>query len=405
MESSVQRSGNDIELAPGVSGADVERIDSSEHLAGVLAGASARATSVVPFGGRHSLGTGFPAETYGLGLDLTGLSGIIGYEPADLTVSVWAGTTIESIQHTLAESGQEIPLDVPYPASTTVGGLAATGFAGPRRLRSGSLRDLLIGCEFVRGDGMQAKAGGLVVKNVSGFEIPRFLHGSWGTLAVLTSVNLKVTPMPRSDGTVFGAFDDIGTAIDVAQRLIATDPSIEACVVTTDPGGILVAARAMGRERAVSASLQEWAATLGSGAQGLEGSHSRDWWQRHVERFAEDHDHILVAVACRSRDIPSLVSRLVGMPGAARWSVQVSPGTGSIRIQLPARLDDAITAVQQVVATVGSTGASYVIESAPVSLREVIPVWGADPDGLRLMRSIKQQFDPAGILNRGRFSY
>src|SRR5699024_1400043 len=123
------------------------------------------------------------------------------YEPADLTASFHAGTTLAEVNDILGEQGQELPLDMPQADRATIGGLVATGFYGPRRLGSGTLKDLLIGCAYVRGDGLVAKAGGMLVKNVSGFEISRLLHGSWGSLAGLTSINLKVVPKPKADFT------------------------------------------------------------------------------------------------------------------------------------------------------------------------------------------------------------
>src|SRR5690606_32925866 len=99
-------------------------------------------------------------------LDLAGTAGIADYVPADLTVSVGAGTRWSDLQAALGAEGQTIPLDVPFANRATVGGVVATAYAGPRRLRDGSLKDLLLGASFVRGDGLAAKAGGMVVKNV-----------------------------------------------------------------------------------------------------------------------------------------------------------------------------------------------------------------------------------------------
>jgi len=391
-----------VELAPGVAVEEIVPIVSSAQLADVLATATDRRDSVVPFGGRRSLVTGNPVGPARWGVDMTGLSGIISHAPADLTLSVRSGTTIDEVQATLAGAGQELPLDVPYPETTTIGGLVATGFAGPRRLRSGSLRDLLIGCEFVRGDGLLAKAGGLVVKNVSGFEIPRFLHGSWGALAVLTSVNLKVMPMARSDGTLLATYDEFGTAVDAAHRLIASDPSIEACVVTSDASTIRVAARAMGRASTVTATLQAWAALLGAGAERLEEAGSRQFWQDRANEYAEDPARVVLAVATRPRHVRELAVRLCEVRGSGSATMQVSPGLGSLRIAMPAdRPEAAVTAVA-IAAAVTASAASYVLESAPVALRETLPAWGAEPDGMALMRSIKREFDPAGVLNRGR---
>ncbi len=393
---------NTGELAAGVLVETRVRVESPGHVAELLGDASAAGSTVIPYGGRRSLATGNLMEPSRYGLDMTGLNGVLSYEPADLTLSVLAGTTWAAIQHVLEQSGQEVPIDVPSPEATTIGGLVATGFAGPRRLRSGSLRDLLIGSEFVRGDGLLAKAGGMVVKNVSGFEIPRFLHGSWGALAVLTSVNLKVVPVARAEGTLLAEFLDMDSAIEAAHRLITSEPSIEACVVTSDREGVRVAARAMGRAEAVSSMLDSFEQRLGSLVARLESEESRTYWQDLVDHYAEGSWPVVIAMSTRPRDIQALMSHVapIGVGGGAR--IQVSPGTGSVRIAIPDEQGRPADSVAEIVAVANRHQAPYVLESAPATVRSSVATWGFDPEGLDVMRSVKQQFDPANVLNRGR---
>lgn len=402
MTSQMHDTTNAHELAVGVRVEEIARIESSKDLAQILGDATARGESAIPCGGRRSLATGNPTGPARWGLDLTGLRGIIAYAPADLTLSVRGGTTLAEIQQVLAEAGQELPVDVPYPEVTTLGGLVATGFAGPRRLRSGSLRDLMIGCEFVRGDGLLAKAGGMVVKNVSGFEIPRFLHGSWGALAVLTSINLKVTPTARADGTLLAGFDGTGQAIEAAHRLIAAEPSVEACVVTADPGGVQVVARAVGRAGAVSSMLDSFGRGLGSERARLESAASRAFWQDLVNRYAEDASRVVIAMSTRPRDIEALTHKVNGVVGSDGAMIQISPGLGSLRIVLPGDDEDSTERAVRIVEAATRSGAPYVIESAPPSLRSSLPTWGVEPEGIDVMRAVKRQFDPSSVLNPGR---
>jgi glycolate oxidase FAD binding subunit len=390
-------------LAPGVEVRRVAKVNSSSQVAELLGEATAGRTSVIPFAGCRSVATGHPIGEADLGLDLTALSGLIAYEPADLTLSVLAGTTLAEIQSELGKHGQEIPIDSPSPERATIGGLVATGFAGPRRLRSGSLRDLLIGCEYVRGDGLLAKAGGMVVKNVSGFEIPRFLHGSWGALAVLASVNLKVTPRPRADGTVVSPCADVATGVAAALDLIASEPTVESCVVVRGADGTHVVARAVGRSAAVKETLDSFSARLGPASAHLHGESSTGFWQGHVDRFAEDPDCIVLAFNIRPREIVSfakVVDQQIG--NVERAELAVSPGTGSIRLRYPHGGGGDVALLSTLAALAPLHGASYVLESAPPSLRSAIPAWGAPPEGIDVMRSVKREFDPAGILNPGR---
>src|SRR5262249_53954994 len=124
-------------------------------------------------------------------------TGIVDYDPADLTVTLGAGTTCEELATVLHAHGQECPLD-PRDPHATIGGVLACGLSGPRRLRHGPLRDRLLEVRFVAADGRLVKGGGPTVKNVSGFDIPRLLVGSLGTIGVLVQVTLRCQPAPAS---------------------------------------------------------------------------------------------------------------------------------------------------------------------------------------------------------------
>ena len=119
------------------------------------------------------------------------------YDPRDLTVTVGAGTSVAELAAVLAEHGQECPLD-PRDPSATVGGVLATGLSGPRRLRHGPLRDRVLEVRFVTADGRLVKGGGPTVKNVTGFDLPRLLVGSLGTIGVIAQVTLRCQPLPSA---------------------------------------------------------------------------------------------------------------------------------------------------------------------------------------------------------------
>jgi glycolate oxidase FAD binding subunit len=365
----------------------------------LLADATANARSVLPFGGAISAGIGRPVDRFDLGLDLSGINGIVSWEPADLVLSVRAGTTFAEVQAELGRRGQAIPVDAAYPERATIGGLIATGFAGPRRLRSGSFRDLLIGCEYVRGDGLVANAGGMVVKNVSGFEVPRFLHGSWGALAILATVNLKVTPTPRADGTYLAGAGTVDEAIGRGLDLIRKVPSIDACTVTVDDGKVMLAVRALGRDRAVAETLSDVSSIAGPG-ETISGPDSAEWWQGHLDRFGELDQGTLLALSSRPRQVADLVGRLLDLPGvAAGASIAIDPGLGSVRVGLQADQASMLSGLAQVAA---GSGAGYVIERDVTGAASGVDPWGPAPDGIDIMRALKQEFDPAGVLNRGR---
>jgi FAD/FMN-containing dehydrogenase len=151
---------------------------------------------VVPVGSRTHWEVGGPPPGPEA-VEVRAPAGIVRFDPAELTVTVGAGTTVADLAGALAEAGQEVVLDPRDPAAT-VGGLLATGLSGPRRLRHGPLRDQVLELRAVTGDGRLVTAGGPTVKNVSGYDLPRLLVGSLGTLAVLVQATLRCRPLPRA---------------------------------------------------------------------------------------------------------------------------------------------------------------------------------------------------------------
>jgi FAD/FMN-containing dehydrogenase len=154
----------------------------------------ATADAVAPAGARTHWEVGNPAAG---GVEVRAPGGIVAYDPAELTVTAGAGTTVAELESALGDAGQECPLD-PRDPRATVGGVLATGLSGPRRLRYGPLRDRLLEVRFVTADGRLVKGGGPTVKNVTGYDLPRLLVGSLGTIGVLAQVTLRCQPRARS---------------------------------------------------------------------------------------------------------------------------------------------------------------------------------------------------------------
>jgi glycolate oxidase FAD binding subunit len=157
----------------------------------------ARATTIAPVGARTHWEVGGPPPGGPDVVHVTAPHGIVTYDPADLTVTVGAGTTCAALAEVLAAAGQECALD-PRDGDATIGGVLATGLSGHRRLRLGPLRDRVLEVRFVTADGRLVKGGGPTVKNVSGFDLPRLLVGSLGTIGVLVQVTLRCQPRPAS---------------------------------------------------------------------------------------------------------------------------------------------------------------------------------------------------------------
>lgn len=363
------------------------QVESVEHLSELLREASDAGTPIVPVGGGTCLTTGFPVDHEFLALDLTGLSGIVDYTPTDMTAGFLAGTPIQVVRETLAENGQELPVDLADDDAGTIGGLVATGFSGPRRYSQGTLKDLLIGSEYVRGDGLIAKAGGMTVKNVSGFEISRMLHGSWGALAVLTRVNLKVIPKARVDRTHLWRDADPDSALSRQERLLAKFPGAVALLTVQHAGGWDTSIRFAGREPAVNDYEKQAIAIEG---EPKSASASGASWAP----MPSSEDAAQLVISSPVAGIQSVVSDLIS--SGAVSNISVSYGTGTIRARLN---QDVINARH--ITDLGSQNL-WMIEGGHNNWKAGLPVWGPDRADHAVMQSVKNQFDPAGILNRGR---
>jgi glycolate oxidase len=214
-----------------------------------------------------------PALSAGATLDVGHLSGIVEYDPSELTVTALAGTPIAELQAELAAHGQHLPFDPPLAtAGATAGGVVAAGTSGPGRYRHGGVRDFVIGARFVDGEGELVGGGGRVVKNAAGFDLPRLLVGSVGRLGVLIEVAFKVFPAPAAWATLAVEADD-GFATLV--RAAASGLDVEALDLVP-PGRVLV--RIGGPPDGLEARLARLEAHLGLPARRITGAAEAALW-------------------------------------------------------------------------------------------------------------------------------
>lgn len=193
------------------------------EIGAVLAYANERRLAVLPVGGGTQLGLGHPPERGDIALFLTRLDQIVAYEPADMTVTVQAGMSTAALQGRLACFGQCLPYDPPLPGRATIGGIIATREAGPLRQMFRGVSDRLLGIHVVTAEGKLVKAGGRVVKNVSGYEMGRLYTGSMGTLAVIVEATFKVQPRFEAAEALVVALPDLSFAERAIRALLDSD--------------------------------------------------------------------------------------------------------------------------------------------------------------------------------------
>src|SRR4029077_18174999 len=196
----------------------IEKPATAEQLASILREAGTARHAVVPVGGGRAAGMGNPVERCDVLLHTSRLDRVLEHNKADMVVSVEAGITLEALQAELGKAAQFLPLDPFNAPGHTVGGLLATGWTGPLRMRFGSARDFLIGIRVALPDGKLASGGGRVVKNVSGYDMMKLHHGALGSLGVIVAASFKVFPKPLHDVTVAsdGGWDEATRALGAA---------------------------------------------------------------------------------------------------------------------------------------------------------------------------------------------
>jgi glycolate oxidase FAD binding subunit len=383
--------------------------ESAGEMAEVLALCRQHSFSAAPIGGGTKLALGNIPDKLDVAVSTRALGGILAYEPTDLVCSVGAGALFGDVQAVLAEHGQTLPIDAPGGDEATIGGLVASALSGPRRLGNGSLRDLLIGISVAHPSGTVTHAGGMVVKNVSGYDLPRVYHGSLGTLGVIVSANFKVLPLPQRESTVLGAFDTLHEALQAASRIRQTSLHPLALDVMRSGQGWGIAVRLAGRASAIDGMVRDIGNLTGVQTWSVDGAESSAWWRDYTARtdLRQPPGTALLRLTTRPRDAATLAEGVISALAQMEIStpvVAVSPGLGQILVQLELQAGNArehFLAAREVLMALAD---HCVVLAAPPEWKRGIDVWGQTPQTLAVMQPLKDQFDPGRVLNAGRFA-
>jgi len=380
------------------------------------AGEAGRTLEVVGAGTRRMLGRPVDADAV---LDVSGLAGVVAYEPEELAITARPGTALAEVRSLLAQRGQHLAFEPPdlgpllgRPAGEgTLGGAVAMNLAGPRRLSAGALRDHFLGFSGVSGRGEAFKAGGRVVKNVTGYDLMKVVAGSWGTLVVLAEVTLKTLPAPETVRTVVvrglsdadavrAMADAMGSPHEVSGA--AHLPADVAPALGLDGASTLL--RLEGVPPSVLprlAQLSRRLAAFGGEVGDLDDAPSRALWEavRDVRPFADHQDEVVwklsVAPSEGSRAADA-VRRATGARVLLDWA------GGLVWAAVPPDLPDGGAAAVR--RAVGAGGHATLVR-APEDLRRAVPVFHPQPPALAALSArVKASFDPRGVLNPGRMA-
>ncbi len=374
---------------------------SAQEVADALHEASSKSQTVTVTGnGSKRLMSG-PVMTADVTISTAALRSVLQYEPNDLTISVESGMPFWELQRLLAQRKQMIALDPPFSGQATIGGIVASNSSGPMRRGFGTVRDLVIGMTFAMLDGKLVKTGGMVVKNVAGLDIGKLMVGSFGTLGVTTSVNLRIHPLPMETRTFLFTFSELDAAIEKRDSILrsilqpsAVDLISPAAAVRLGHRGYLLAVRAGGSPIV----LNRYARDL-NGSVELISQRESEWWQQirefTPEFLARQPAGIVLRVSTTVKDIRILMRLLSGAcisrAGSGTTFVYLSSWQGVSQLWKAATEHDW----------------SAVVEFAPDDIRASNELWLLPPvaekaNTFAMMKKVKQMFDPQNLLNRGR---
>ena len=400
----------------GVLPSYVARPASVAEASAVMTAAAGLGLAVLPRGTGTRLAWGAPPRRCDLVIDTSRLDQVLEHEAGDLVVRVQAGVRIDELARVLGRAGQQLSLDLPEaPGGAgrgTVGGVLATGVAGPRRLRYGTPRDLGIGITVVLADGTVAHSGGKVVKNVAGYDIGKLFAGSYGTLGLIVEAAFRLHPVPAAAAFVTRECDGAAAAQDLVavaagsplapsaaeiSRAGRGAPFGVSVLIEGDKDGVFERAallrELLGDGTSLSAGPPPW---WGGAAAAADGTLIRiTFWAGELAAVLDALD-----AAARAAGLDPVVG---GSAAAGVLYAAVPPGAAAAAA---AEFVAALRAARPLAAA-GDDGpparGSAVVVHAPAAVREAVDVWGPVPSA-GLMRAVKDQFDPGHRMAPGRFA-
>jgi glycolate oxidase FAD binding subunit len=375
--------------------------ESADAAAAVVAAAAQDRQPVFIRGGGSKNSPTLPAAPGAIELSTLRLNRLVAHRAGDLTTTVEAGARLADVNRQLAAHNQWLALDPPFAERATIGGIIATNDSGPRRHRYGSPRDQIIGIEIARADGVRAKSGGIVVKNVAGYDLARLITGSRGSLGVILSATFKLYPLPTASRTVVCDLRSHAQAGAVVAAINGSQLTPTAVEVQQPPLRLLI--RFESTEASVesqSAAASRLAAASGASAAIVTGDAEAAEWRGHQMRPWNGAGSVSKVTLLPS-DLPAVLAAVERSADGAEVDIVGRAGLGVLLV----RIDGDASIQQRAIAALRSRvpleRGSVVVVRGAEALGPEIDAWGPAGDAFRVMQAVKRSLDPERILNPG----
>ncbi len=403
---------------------------SAEQVAQTLDYAAGHGLAVIACGGATKLGIGNPPGKFDIALCTRNIANVRYYEPSDLTAGVGAGMALDELQDLLKADGLWLPLDRSASGKATLGGVVATNASGPLRQFYGAPRDMVVGMQVATTEGKLIRTGGRVVKNVAGYDLGKLLIGSYGTLGVITEVNLKLFPLPAERQTFVLSTGTLGIARDV-RRSILTSPiePLRMVLLDAETAGLVhsgvqsdrlkktepqIWVEAGGSKAVIERTLKELDAlgrAVGSKVHAYEREGAEKAWQAITDFSNWIGKRYPGAVVLKgtmpiahSEEFLSLAQQ-EAQNEKVRLASVAQPGVGILHLGLLDLQNATQSAglISRIRKAAEKSGGALIVISASPDVKAQVDVWGTPGTGSELMRKLKATWDPKGTLAPGRF--
>jgi glycolate oxidase FAD binding subunit len=374
-----------------------------DEVSEIVAFAHQQGLAIIPRGNGTKMGIGGIPKKVGVVLSTGRLNRIIDRDCDNLTLSVESGVTLSEVQRDLEGRGYFLPLDPPFTDKATLGGIVATNSSGPKRLLYGTARDAITGIRVVYPNGDIVVSGGKTVKNVSGYDMVKLLIGSYGTLGIICEITFNLLPLPEKKGTLLIPFSRVDEAYSFVHEIVTSQlipASIELLNATaadkttnripSHKGKYVVAIELEGFAESVERQLSQ------IGEMGKK-SRALDLVSLKSNVLISKSEDLLRSCEKKAQDL-GLDCAFINHCGNGILSSHVLVGE-----ELDSKVDSIVELVTQFTSEASQYEGNLVVESSPPSIKERVNIWGEPRNDYRIMRRIKEQIDPAGTLNPGRF--
>lgn len=383
------------------------------ELAEIIAMARRQGWGVLPYGSGSKLSWGGLVKNVNIAISTERLNRLIAHAAGDMTVTAEAGMKFSQLQQILAPANQFLALDPAYPDSATLGGIVATADSGSLRQRYGGVRDQLIGFSFIRSDGLIAKAGGQVVKNVAGYDLMKLFTGSYGTLGVICQVTFRVYPLPEASKTVLltGKAEALASAAKTLLASALTPTAID--LLSTQLTQALAATSGMGlltRFQSIPESVSQQSERLSEIGKKLElqshiysDTEDSALWQRLRELMqpAAEKNTIFAKIGVKPSAAVATLKQFEDNVSDSGFlgKIHALSGLGYLRFDS----ENAVERISKLRELLSVNSGFLTVLEAPITIKQQIDVWGYNGNALDLMKKIKQKFDPENIFSSNRF--